>query len=205
MGLGERGKEECWLVLEAEPGAAVALGLDDTYDEETVRKAAGDGSIEDMLVWHDAKAGDFFYVPAGTIHAIGPGLVLLEVQQNTDMTFRFYDYGRPRELHLDQAMRCAKLEPYSEVPRNVFDPCANAPLLETKALWVDVLSDQNVLTVEEPTLVIPIAGQIEAGSEILAIGDCGLIQPGETLRSKIDSRFVVARGGNSSFLGKNAA
>ncbi|MFI8667215.1 hypothetical protein ACIGGE_12335 [Qipengyuania sp. NPDC077410] len=58
----------------------MALELDDTYDEETVRKAAGDGSIEEMLVWPDAKAEDFFYVPAGTIHAIGPGSVLLELQ-----------------------------------------------------------------------------------------------------------------------------
>lgn len=64
---GGRGKEECWLVLEAKPGAAVALGLNDTYDLEEVRKAASDGSIEDMLVWHKAKAGDFFHVPTEVV------------------------------------------------------------------------------------------------------------------------------------------
>ena len=74
--------------------------------------AARDGSIEQLLTWHDAAAGDIFYLPAGTVHAIGPGLSLVEVQQNSDTTFRLYDYGRPRELHLERALAVAQGTPY---------------------------------------------------------------------------------------------
>ncbi|WP_172970174.1 class I mannose-6-phosphate isomerase [Erythrobacter sp. THAF29] len=109
---GENGKEECWLVLDAEPGASLAIGFDDTHSPDTIEQAARDGSIEDLLTWHEARAGDVFYLPAGTVHAIGPGLSLVEVQQASDTTFRLYDYGRPRELHLERAMAVADLQPY---------------------------------------------------------------------------------------------
>jgi len=111
---GEAGKEECWLVLDAEPGASLAIGFDDEVSPEQIEAAARDGSIEQLLTWHPASAGDFFYLPAGTVHAIGPGLALVEVQQNSDTTFRLYDYGRPRELHLDRAMAVSHGVPYSQ-------------------------------------------------------------------------------------------
>lgn len=109
---GEDGKEECWLVLDAQPGAQLAIGFDREHSPETIRQAARDGSIEELLTWHEARAGDVYYLPAGTVHAIGPGLSLVEVQQASDTTFRLYDYGRPRELHLDRAMDVAAFEPY---------------------------------------------------------------------------------------------
>ena len=109
---GEAGKEECWLVLDAEPGAKLAIGFNETMPAEKIAAAARDGSIEQLLTWHDVAAGDVFYLPAGTVHAIGPGLSLVEVQQNSDTTFRLYDYGRPRELHLDRAMAVADTGPY---------------------------------------------------------------------------------------------
>ncbi len=108
----EAGKEECWLVLNAEPGAKLAVGFNETLPVEKIAAAARDGSIEQLLTWHDVAAGDVFYLPAGTVHAIGPGLSLVEVQQNSDTTFRLYDYGRPRELHLDRAMAVADTGPY---------------------------------------------------------------------------------------------
>ena len=114
---GEQGKDECWLVLDAEPEASLAIGFREEIESERIRQAAQDGSIEDLLVWHAAKAGDVFYLPAGTVHAIGPGLALVEVQQASDTTFRLYDYGRPRELHLDRAMAVAKGEPYPQEHR----------------------------------------------------------------------------------------
>ncbi len=109
----EAGKEECWLVLEAEPGAKLAIGFKEALVPERIEAAARDGSIEELLTWHDVAAGDVFYLPAGTVHAIGPGLSLVEVQQNSDTTFRLYDYGRPRELHLPRAMAVADAGPYS--------------------------------------------------------------------------------------------
>lgn len=109
---GEDGKEECWLVLDAEPGARLAIGFDEEHSPETIEQAARDGSIERLLTWHEAQPGDIFYLPAGTVHAIGPGLSLVEVQQASDTTFRLFDYGRPRELHLERAMAVADFGPY---------------------------------------------------------------------------------------------
>ena len=107
--LGEtRGKTECWYVLEAEPGATVALGLKDGADAAVVRAAVADGTMEDLLEWVPVSAGDMLFVDAGTVHAIGPGVVLLETQQTSDVTYRLYDYGRPRELHLDKGLQVMK-------------------------------------------------------------------------------------------------
>lgn len=110
---GEDGKEECWFVLNAEPGAKLAIGFEQELRPEQIEAAARDGSIEELLKWHEVSAGDVYYLPAGTVHAIGPGLSLVEVQQNSDTTFRLYDYGRPRELHLERALAVADGGPYS--------------------------------------------------------------------------------------------
>ena len=109
---GEDGKEECWLVLDAEPGAKLAIGFEEALSVEQIETAARDGSIETLLKWHEVAPGDIYYLPAGTVHAIGPGLSLVEVQQNSDTTFRLYDYGRPRDLHLERALAVAQGEPY---------------------------------------------------------------------------------------------
>ena len=105
-----RGKTECWYVLEAEPGAAVALGLKEGATKEKIRAAVADGSMEEWMRWLPVSAGDMVFVDAGTVHAIGPGVVLLETQQTCDVTFRLYDYGRPRELHLEQGLAVMKME-----------------------------------------------------------------------------------------------
>jgi mannose-6-phosphate isomerase len=108
-----RGKTECWYVLEAEAGATIALGLREGVTAEAVR-AAVDGvhrvglTMEDLLEWVPVSAGEMIFVDAGTVHAIGPGVVLLETQQTSDATFRLYDYGRGRELHLEQGLRAMK-------------------------------------------------------------------------------------------------
>lgn len=104
-----RGKDEAWVVVAAEPGAVIGMGLSVSTDAATLRAAALDGSVLDMMVWHPCRAGDVLFCPAGTIHAIGAGLTLIEVQQNLDLTFRLHDYGRGRELHLDQALAVADL------------------------------------------------------------------------------------------------
>jgi mannose-6-phosphate isomerase len=112
MGLGKQGKEECWLVLASEPEGKLGIGFREPVDGETMRRAALDGSIEGMMVWHDVVPGDFFYIPANTVHAIGAGVTVMEVQQNSDITYRLYDYGRPRPLHLDESIAVAKGEVY---------------------------------------------------------------------------------------------
>jgi mannose-6-phosphate isomerase len=110
---GERsGKDEAWLVLAADPGATIGIGLTEEVDREELRAAALEGRIEQLLDLRPARAGDNYYSPAGTVHALGPGLTLVEVQQNVDLTYRLYDYGRPRELHLDEAVAVADPAPY---------------------------------------------------------------------------------------------
>ncbi len=90
------GKDEAWLVLDAEPTSTIGIGLREPIGREALRACAADGGIEGLINWHPVKAGDSFYSPAGTVHSIGPGLSLIEVQQNVDVTFRLYDFGRPR-------------------------------------------------------------------------------------------------------------
>jgi len=103
-----RGKTECWYVLEAEPGAAVALGLKDGAGKEQVAAAIENGTMESLMEWVPVSVGDMLFVDAGTVHAIGPGVVLLETQQTSDVTYRLYDYGRPRELHLEKGLAVMK-------------------------------------------------------------------------------------------------
>jgi mannose-6-phosphate isomerase len=110
----ERGKEECWYILDAEPNAVLGLGLKREVGCEELRAAAVDGSIEHLIDWKPARAGDFFYVSAGTVHAVGAGLTLFELQQNADVTYRLYDYGRPRDLHVDDGIAVAEPRPYSD-------------------------------------------------------------------------------------------
>ena len=106
MGL-PHGKTEAWYILSAEPGAKVATGLKRSVTATALRAAIDDGSIMDLVAWHEVAAGDTVLVPAGTIHAIGAGLVIAEIQQRGDVTFRLFDYGRQRELHVDQAVAVA--------------------------------------------------------------------------------------------------
>jgi len=104
-----RGKTECWYVLEARPGATIALGLKAGATADTVRAAIAAGTMEELMQWVPVEKGEMVFVDAGTVHAIGPGVVLLETQQTCDITFRMYDYGRGRELHVEQALRVMKL------------------------------------------------------------------------------------------------
>ncbi|MGA3189952.1 MAG: class I mannose-6-phosphate isomerase [Bryobacteraceae bacterium] len=107
-----RGKTEMWHVLAAEPGAQIAAGFRETITPRRLREASLSGEIENLLQWHDAAPGDTFYIPAGTVHAIGAGLTLCEIQQHSDVTYRLHDYGRPRELHLDRAVEVSHLGPH---------------------------------------------------------------------------------------------
>jgi mannose-6-phosphate isomerase len=108
----KRGKSEAWVILDAEPHATIALGTREVVSRDRLREAALDGSIEQLVDWKTVHAGDVLASPAGTIHAIGAGLTLIEVQQNTDLTYRLYDYGRPRELHLDDGIAVSDPVPY---------------------------------------------------------------------------------------------
>lgn len=115
LGLPE-GKSEAWYVLDAAPGARVAIGLLPPFDDAALREAIATGRVADVVAWRPARAGDGFSVPAGTIHAVGAGLVIAEVQQNCDATFRFSDPGRNRPLHIAEGLAALHAGPPPATP-----------------------------------------------------------------------------------------
>lgn len=102
------GKTECWYVLDAKPGAKIGLGLKPGTTRREFGKAIREIRAEELLNWIEVKPGEMYYVEAGTVHAIGPGSILVETQQNSDTTYRLYDYGRPRELHVEKGLAATK-------------------------------------------------------------------------------------------------
>jgi mannose-6-phosphate isomerase len=157
-----RGKDEAWYILDAEPGARIGLGLTHQASREALRAAALDGSIEALLDWRPVTPGELLYSPAGTIHAIGGGISLIEIQQNLDLTYRLYDYGRPRELHLDEGVAVAKPGPWAPVPAD------GNVLARGSAFHVERWTEEGLL--HGPAVVVPLvaAGTIEG--EALAAG-----------------------------------
>ncbi len=105
-----RGKTECWYALAAEPGAQVAAGLKPGVTMEKIREGIQGGTLEESLNLLSIDKGDMIFVDAGTVHAIWPGSILLETQQNCDLTYRMYDYGRPRELHIEKSLEATRLQ-----------------------------------------------------------------------------------------------
>jgi mannose-6-phosphate isomerase len=103
-----RGKTECWYALEADAGAQVAVGLKAGVNIDQVRDGIQNGTLEQSLNVLPVEKGDMIFVDAGTVHAIWPGSILLETQQNSDTTYRMYDYGRPRELHIEKSLEAAR-------------------------------------------------------------------------------------------------
>lgn len=111
-----RGKTECWYVVDAVPGAQIAYGLSKALDKDSFRKVIADGGTRDVLQYVEVVPGDFIYVPAGTMHALGPGVLIYELQQTSDTTYRVYDWdrmgldGKPRELHIEKSLACTRFD-----------------------------------------------------------------------------------------------
>lgn len=102
------GKTECWYVAHAQPGAQIALGLKPGVTRARFEKAIHENRAEELLNWINVYAGDMIYVAGGTVHTLGPGSIIVETQQQSDTTYRLYDYGRPRELHLKDGLAALK-------------------------------------------------------------------------------------------------
>lgn len=111
-----RGKTEAWVILAADPGARLVMGVIPGTDRAAMAAAIRDNSLQDMLVYGDVTPGDVLYVRAGTVHALGPGLLVYEIQQSSDTTYRLYDWGRmgldgqPRQLHIEKGVQVSNVE-----------------------------------------------------------------------------------------------
>lgn len=186
-----QGKDEAWVILAAEPDSTIALGLKQATTRERLREAALDGGIEALMDWRPVKAGDVIYSPAGTVHAIGAGITLIEVQQNIDLTYRLYDYGRPRELHLDAGIA-------------VSDPVSFAPVTEPQPIDAQrtMLADGPKFALERWSgplrqsagagWFVPVAGAGAIDGEAWRAGECWLVEGGAdiTLADQADALFA---------------
>lgn len=169
------GKSEAWYVLSAAPGAKVALGLKSRVTAKQLRHAVNDGSISELVAWQEVHSGDTISVTPGTIHAIGAGLVIAEIQQRSDTTFRLFDHGRGRELHVENAIAVADAGPVnvgvapkrlSETrtlltsnPHFIFERIELAP----NSSWC--------LEANQETWLLVVRGSASAGPFDLTIGD----------------------------------
>ena len=187
-----RGKSECWYILDADPGATLGLGLTRSVSSEELRQAAIDGSIENLMDWKPVTAGDFFFVPPGTVHAIGAGISLLEFQQNADVTYRLYDYGRPRELHLEDGIAASRPQPYfAKATRNSAD---GAVLLDGPNFSLVRADGPHTIPssmMRRRRWVMPVNGKITAGSERAGPGECLLICPDKALEFSSNSVALI--------------
>lgn len=143
----DRGKTEMWYVVDAEEDAYIYAGFREELSPEEYAKRVADGSIMDALAKHEIRTGDVFYIPAGRVHAIGKGVLLVEVQQSSDRTYRIYDYdrpgldGKPRELHTDLAAKALDFQVYKEYKNSYTDSIDRAnPCLDTEHFSVRVVS-----------------------------------------------------------------
>ena len=188
------GKEECWMVLDAEPGAVLGVGTREPLDAKRLRAAALDGSLEQLIDWKPVSRGDFYYIPAGTVHAIGAGVTLVEIQQNADITYRLYDYGRPRELHLDDGIESALARPYSHQSACKIDFGETRQLVTGPKFDLWLGSDWPLDGIsEEPVHVIPLSGSISVGGETAPAGECLVCAPGAPLEIAPDTRLLIAQ------------
>ena len=180
------GKTECWYILDAEPGAALGLGLTREVSKDELRAAALDGSIEQLIDWRPVGAGDFLFVPASTIHAVGAGISLLEFQQNGGVTYRLYDYGRPRELHLDDGMEVCEPLPYPEHLAQQVDPSNTRVLVQDphfSLVHVAEGSEAPRVFATQRRWVMPLEGLVRAGEDKAGPGECLLLEPNQLLES----------------------
>jgi len=131
-----RGKTEAWYILGADADSKLIIGVKPGTDEATMAQAIRETQLEDLLVSETVSAGDLLYIPAGTIHALGPGLLIYEIQQSSDTTYRLYDWGRvglegkPRDLHIEKGVRVSNLDSLPEITHPAKDTTGDVMAVE---------------------------------------------------------------------------
>jgi len=178
------GKTEAWYILSATPDARVAVGLKRHLTPQELRASIRDGSIASLTEWRPVVTGDIIFIPAGTIHAIGAGIVLAEIQQHSDATFRLFDYGRQRELHEDCAVAVSNAWPVQSQfgPRSL--TAARTVLIASQHFVlerVDLPANSNwALNAEQETWILVIEGNGRIGLTDTAVGDAIFIEADRT-------------------------
>lgn len=192
----ERGKDEAWVILAAEPDATIALGTHQPVSRDALRAAALDGSIETLVDWKPTKAGDVIYSAARTVHAIGAGLTLIEVQQNVDLTYRLYDYGRPRELHLEEGVAVSDAVPFVAPPipgtvapgREIL--CEGGKFVLERWTWEGLR--EVALPSDVPGWLIPVTGGGRVDGTTFVAGECWMVDGPVGLEIDAGSNLLFA-------------
>lgn len=192
------GKEECWYIVDAEPGAVLGIGTIRPLKADELCSASLTGDIEDLMDWKPVSAGDYYYIPAGTVHAIGAGITLIEVQQPADITYRLYDYARLdkgalRELHLDDGVAVSNAKPYADSRSGHVDGCRQLVDGPHFGLWfVQDPASLDALNHDVDRWVVPMSGRVRAGENIATTGDCLLVAAGAGISMEPDTRLLLA-------------
>lgn len=187
------GKEECWYVVDAEPGAVIGVGTKRPLSGEELYAASLSGEIEGLMDWKKVSAGDYFYIPAGTVHAIGAGITLVEVQQYADITYRLYDYGRDRELHLDDGVAVSSATPYTDARSGhagLGTQLVGGPHFQ---LWyVSDTDDVPALPASGNVWIIPLSGQVQTDGGVAGKGECMVASDKAQITFSSDATALVA-------------
>lgn len=174
------GKTEAWHVVHVDPGAELGIGLRRDLTREQAREAALDGSIESLLNWIPVRKGDTVFIPAGTIHAIGAGLVIAEIQQDSDVTYRLYDYGRGRELHLDRGLEVSDLRAWNGAIRRGGPVLAECPYFRLES--IEGGEGATAGPYPAPAWIVFPSGEGTIGGETWRQGDVWMLDAGEAAR-----------------------
>ena len=166
----KRGKSEMWYVLDAKPGSYLYAGFKEKVSPEQYKQRVADGTITDVLVRHEVRQGDIFYLPAGRVHAICGGIRLAEVQQSSDVTYRIFDYnrpgldGKPRELHTELAAQAIDYHVYPEYRTehqemmNERDKCLDTPYFSIRIIEASVPFHRNVVKYDSFFILMNLSG-----------------------------------------------
>jgi mannose-6-phosphate isomerase len=172
------GKTEAWYVMDSQPPGEVAVGFREAITAQKLKEAALSGEIETLLDWRKVSPGDVVFTPAGTVHAIGAGVTICEIQENSDITYRLYDYGRPRELHLEHGMAVSDVGVHTyQAERKLLGP-GREELLACDYFRIERLRPAGpfrIGTEEYYLLLICIAGAGKIGDEVCKAGEAFLI------------------------------
>lgn len=178
------GKSEAWHVLSSRPGSQVATGLTTELTADELRTSILDGSIADLVAWRQVSVGETIFVPAGTIHAIGPGLVIAEIQQRSDTTFRMFDFGRGRSLDVESAIAVAHAGPFQSGATPQKSDESRTMLVDSAMLVVERIdlpaAGHTRLTAEGETWVMVIEGALTMGTLKLVLGEVAYMSEGST-------------------------
>lgn len=191
-----RGKDEAWVVISAEPDAEIGIGLKEAVPREALRAAALDGSIEDLMDWRRGRVGDVYYSHAGTVHALGAGLGVIEVQQNVDLTYRLYDYGRPRELHLDEGIAVSNPVPFGSPAESQVEEEGRLVLAKERAFVLERWTGPRSGNLGAGQFwLIPVSGEATVDSEALEPGTVWIGEEGTHISVSAGADLLVAYRG----------